>query len=97
MVKSSTAAKLIQASSSHLGKMLVPRYNGEHGHPFLVPRDKFPAFTEAMEGKTARDILHEHASSVEYIDVDDPAILADVDTLEDLARFSKAPDSEDMD
>jgi CTP:molybdopterin cytidylyltransferase MocA len=41
----------------------------------------------ALRGeKTLRDFLNEHADEIEYVNIDSPSILKDVDTPEDYRR-----------
>lgn len=90
LVKAATSGTVIEQGQLNLGKIIVPRHDGQHGHPFLIPREKFTAFTDAAEGKTARDIMHDHPDWMHYVDVADRGVLADIDTLEDLAKYSTA-------
>jgi hypothetical protein len=41
-----------------------------------------PEFLELTERGVARDVVHAHAAGTEYLDLDDPGIVADIDDLE---------------
>jgi len=77
------------------GEVLVaPFFGGERGHPVgmgAVFRDRL----EALRGdEGARSLLREHARRMAHLDVDDPGVLRDIDTQDDLAAgrtAGKAP------
>ena len=71
------------------------RFEGQPGHPVLIPAALFDAFLSAAEGKTARDVMAEHAAAVRYVDTADPQVTADVDSPEDLARLRQSEDDVD--
>jgi molybdenum cofactor cytidylyltransferase len=69
------------ASSTNLWAV-VPQRNGKHGHPVLFAREMIDAFLRAPATAIARDIEHRHQSHIEYVEVDDPFVTANVDTPE---------------
>jgi len=80
LVKKSTFRVLLE----NAGDILIPSYNGKKGHPVL------------MDSKFIPEILEEKISSLsefikkknhKLIEVDDPGILIDIDTDEDLKNF----------
>ncbi len=60
----------------------VPRYKGRRGHPILFSRDLIPEFLALSETGAARDVVRGHAAETEYLDLDDPGIMADIDDLD---------------
>jgi len=60
----------------------VPRYHGRRGHPIWLSRELIPEFLALPETGAARDVVHSHAAQTEFLDVDDPGILADIDDPE---------------
>jgi molybdenum cofactor cytidylyltransferase len=68
---------------------VVPQYNGNHGHPFLVAREMIEAFLKAPPTATARDIERQNLRHVSYVAVDDPRVTLNVDTPEEYAALSK--------
>ncbi len=69
---------------------LIPEYGGRHGHPILVGREMIEAFLKAPPNATAREVLHEHQDRIEYLAVDDPLVVLNVNTPEDYARLTVA-------
>jgi len=73
------------------GRFLVPRHDGRRGNPVIIPSDWFARVLE-LEGDTgARPLLGSPDALVDYLDVDDTAILTDVDTPDDYARLKNQP------
>ena len=60
----------------------VPRYQGRRGHPVWFSRALIPEFLTLGPDGAARDIMHQHAAETEFLDLDDPGILADIDDRE---------------
>jgi len=57
----------------------IPRYDGRRGHPVWFSRQLIPEFLALPATAAARDVVQRYADQIEYIDVDDPGILADID------------------
>jgi molybdenum cofactor cytidylyltransferase len=64
---------------------VVPEYSGQHGHPYVVGRELMTLFLEAPAGANARDIEHGHRQHIQYVAVDDPFVVMNVNTPEDYA------------
>ncbi|WP_370650282.1 hypothetical protein [Oscillochloris sp. ZM17-4] len=68
----------------------MPRYRGRRGNPVLLARGVF-AELRALEGDVgAREVLARHAGAVRQIEVDNPAVVTDIDTPEDYAGMGMA-------
>jgi molybdenum cofactor cytidylyltransferase len=66
--------------------IVVPVFDGKHGHPVLFAARYFTRLC-ALSGDTgARGILNAHPERVSAVPVDDPGTLLDVDTPEDLTK-----------
>ena len=74
------------------GKALlrVPRYQGERGHPIWISRDLIPEFLALPQSGAAREIVRAHTADTEFVDVDDPGILADIDDPAAYGRLLEA-------
>jgi molybdenum cofactor cytidylyltransferase len=57
----------------------VPRYGDQRGHPVWFARDLIAEFLALPETGAAREIVRGHAAETEFVDVNDPGILADID------------------
>jgi CTP:molybdopterin cytidylyltransferase MocA len=58
----------------------IPRNAGRRGHPIWFSRALIPEFLST--GGTAKDVVHAHAAETEFLDLDDPGIVADIDDRE---------------
>jgi molybdenum cofactor cytidylyltransferase len=67
---------------------VIPRYGDRNGHPLVVGREMIHAFLSAPPTATARDVEHAHQQHIEYVSVDDPLVVCNVDTPEDYRRIT---------
>lgn len=67
---------------------VIPRYGERNGHPLVVGREMINAFLSAPPTATARDVEHAHQQHIEYVTVDDPLVVWNVDTPEDYQRIT---------
>jgi molybdenum cofactor cytidylyltransferase len=65
----------------------VPDYQGNHGHPILVGREMIEAFLKAPPSSSAREVQHAHSEKIAYVAVEDPQVVANVDTPEQYASL----------
>ena len=61
----------------------VPRYRAKRGHPIWFSRELIPEFLALPTDGPARDVVARHVDRTEYLDLDDPGIVADIDNPED--------------
>ena len=66
---------------------IVPEYKGKHGHPLLLAREMIEAFLKAPATASARDIEHQHQQHIDYVPVEDPAVILNVDTPQEYAAL----------
>jgi molybdenum cofactor cytidylyltransferase len=67
----------------------VPVLDGQRGHPVGFAA-RFGAELSELRGDAgARSVLRSHSTDITEVRVDDPGIVADVDTREDLARVGR--------
>ncbi len=85
-VKAETFAAVADAYRESRKSIVIARYNGRRGHPVIFDRALFAELLDTPEDQDARAVVNADASRVVYIEVDDPGILLDLDTPEDLAR-----------
>ncbi len=71
-------------------ELVVPVFAGQRGHPVGFG-SRFRGDLLALSGDAgARTVLARHASAVLELEIDDPGVVQDVDTLADAARRSGA-------
>jgi len=66
---------------------VVPEFGGKHGHPIVIGREMIEAFLRAPVHSTARDVEHASQAHIRYLPVNDPLVVANVDTPEDFERL----------
>jgi molybdenum cofactor cytidylyltransferase len=62
---------------------VVPEFDGKHGHPVIFAREMIESFLRAHPTSNARDIEHQHQNRIEYVAVDDPRVVLNINTPED--------------
>jgi molybdenum cofactor cytidylyltransferase len=67
----------------------VPRYRGRRGHPIWFRRELIPEFLALPPQAAARDVVARHAAETEFIDLEDPGILADIDDPDAYHRLAE--------
>jgi molybdenum cofactor cytidylyltransferase len=69
----------------------VPRYQGRRGHPIWFSRELIAELLALPETASARDTVRGHAAETEFLDADDPGILADIDDAEAYRKLTGTP------
>jgi molybdenum cofactor cytidylyltransferase len=69
---------------------VVPTYQGRRGNPVLLARTLFAALQQLTGDSGARGVLAGQADRVRLIDVDDRAVVTDIDTPEEYAQVAEA-------
>jgi CTP:molybdopterin cytidylyltransferase MocA len=60
----------------------VPRHGANRGHPIWFSRALIPEFLAIPAGGAANGVVHAHRAETEFLDLDDPGIVADIDDPE---------------
>ena len=71
--------------------LVVPSVRMRRGHPWLVASPLWEEILAMRAPESPRDFLNRHASTIEYVNVDSPSILADLDTPEDYRKSKPSP------
>jgi CTP:molybdopterin cytidylyltransferase MocA len=66
-------------SPAGAARLRVPRYRGERGHPIWFQASLIAEFLAPPAGATARDVVAAHVAETDYLDLDDPGVVADID------------------
>ena len=75
------------AASARYKWVVVPEYAGKHGHPIVLAREMIEAFLRAPATASARDIEHQNQEHIEYVEVDDPLVVVNINTPEEYAAL----------
>jgi molybdenum cofactor cytidylyltransferase len=74
---------ILAAYQQNKSPLIVPSYKMHRGHPWLIVRSLWPEVQNLPPGRTLRDVLNAQADKIDYLQVDTPSILQDLDTPED--------------
>jgi molybdenum cofactor cytidylyltransferase len=66
--------------------LIVPSFQMRRGHPWLVTRPLWDEILKLKPPETMRDFLNKNAHAIQYVNLDTPTILADLDTPEDYQK-----------
>ena len=77
------------ASKLTKNNIVVPVYKGKQGNPVGFGERFFRELASLSGDKGGRTLIDKYSDSTSYISVDDPTILYDIDTPEDLEKYIK--------
>ena len=69
-------------------EIVVPSYQMHRGHPWLVDKSLWGEIFELKQTDTLQNILRHHQEKINYISVNTPSIIQDLDTPEEYKLFS---------
>jgi CTP:molybdopterin cytidylyltransferase MocA len=82
----STVQALADRFRARGAAIVVPSYRGRWGHPIIVGREVFPEVL-ASPGNGLREVVRAVPERVAVVELEDPAVLEDIDTPEDYERL----------
>jgi len=85
-VRESSVRMVCEAFQESKSNIVVPSFQMRRGHPWLVARPLWNALSDIRPPQSPRDFLNAHREKIQYIEVDDPNIFADLDTPEDYQK-----------
>lgn len=87
-VTSETLNRLIECHEERKPQIILPMYQGFRGNPVLLDRSVF-AEVQAVSGDVGcRAIFGDHTENILKLPVDDPGILLDIDSQDDLKNLN---------
>ena len=87
LVAPETVSRLIAVFSETSGPITRARYQGRNGHPVIFSRAVFDDLRHASAETGAKAVLRAHQDSIVNVDVDDPGVVADIDTPDDYKKL----------
>jgi molybdenum cofactor cytidylyltransferase len=66
-------------------QIVISRYQERRGHPLIFDRSVFDELLHTRDSDGAHAVVNADPSRVTYVEVDDPGVVLDLDTPEDLA------------
>ena len=86
-IKERTVRSVCEAFLKNKAQIVVPSYQMQRGHPWLVARPLWDELLALKSPKTPRDFLRKNARSIQYVIVETQSVIADLDTPEDYLKF----------
>jgi molybdenum cofactor cytidylyltransferase len=74
----------VQLIAEHKGNVVIPSFNYKGGHPIKLSSEVKQKILETNPESNMRVVLNGYEK--EYLNVDDPGVIMDVDTLEDYQK-----------
>lgn len=90
-IEGEVVKRILERFAQQHSKIIVPSYQMRRGHPWLVARDLWEELMTLALPRTLRDFLNAHQDEIDYLVVDTPSVLQDLDTPEDYERLRPKP------
>ncbi len=68
-------------------KIIVPSYQMHRGHPWLLEKSYWQEILNLHHPATLRDFLKAHSEIIDYVSVETPSILQDLDNQADYSHY----------
>lgn len=86
-VKPDTVRLLIQESAHGDANIWAPTYQGKRGHPVIFAKCWFDELANLNNDQGGAMLFRHERAKLAFVAVDDPGILIDIDTPEDLTKI----------
>ncbi|GAB4420628.1 MAG: nucleotidyltransferase family protein [Anaerolineales bacterium] len=85
-VRERSVRSVMEAYARGQAAIIVPSYKMRRGHPWLIAKTHWGEILKMKPGQTLRNFLDRHHDEIQYVNVDDPGILQDLDTPDDYEK-----------
>lgn len=87
----------LEAVLRHFGlagaDVVLPRYGGQRGHPVAVSWRVAEELLAMAKTGSPKEVIRRHRATTVFVDLDDPAIVEDIDTPEDYRKIDRGDKS----
>ena len=87
LVRIETISAMLRVFDTRQAPVVRATFRGRHGHPVIFARRVFDALRHADPDVGAKAVVRAHAADLIDVDLDDPAIVLDVDEPGDYTRL----------
>ena len=84
-IEAMVVSRLMDEYNATRAGIIIPSYNNHRGHPWILDRQYWPEVLALPEGATLRLFLENHREAIDYVLVNSPSVLQDLDTPDDYA------------
>lgn len=88
LVEPDTVARLLDEASTSGAPLTLPMRGEKRGHPAIFQAGLFPELCDPTLEGGARIVVHRHLDAARLVEVDDPGVVADIDTPEAYAALT---------
>lgn len=86
LVQKETIATLLETTQSKRNPITVPVYHAKKGHPVIYSSETIAKILSMEPTHTGKELFEYFEGRITFADVEDPAVLIDIDTPEDYER-----------
>lgn len=86
-IEEGTVKAVCEAFQRSESNIVIPSYRMRRGHPWLAARALWGEILALDETQSMRGFLNARAGEIEYVNVETPTILQDLDTPEDYLKY----------
>ncbi len=90
-IQQDVITQLVKRYAERKPLLVVPSYRMRRGHPWLVDRRLWAELVALPRERTLRDFLAFHVEKIDYLVVDTPSVVQDLDTPEDYEQMKPPP------
>lgn len=88
LVRPETIAALMASFRTDPLPIIIATHQGQRGHPVLFSRRVYAELLAAPLDKGAKTVVRKDPARVRHVPLDDPGIVADIDTPQDYRRWT---------
>lgn len=79
-------AQCCAAFDAKPSRLVIASHRGKHGHPLILPATRVPQLMSSVCDEGLRELIRAHASDLVTVELDNAAVLRNVNTPEDYER-----------
>jgi len=87
-VSSKILKSIADCSRQNSADIIVPTHQGRRGHPVVFPAEFFPLLQHCSGDTGAKFLIQENRHRCSFVEVNEPSIHWDVDTIEALQGYA---------
>ena len=88
LIRTETIAALVASFRTDPLPIIIAAHQGKRGHPVLFSRQVYAELLAAPLDKGAKTVVRKDPARVRHVPLDDPGIVADIDTPQDYRRWT---------
>jgi molybdenum cofactor cytidylyltransferase len=86
-VSPETIRRLRDNFNAHHAVVVIPTFQNQRGHPVVIVRALFPELLDLSVDEGANRVIRDYSHATEFLEVDDPGIVLDVDNEQTYMRL----------